>query len=370
MAYTGKKIISLDEVQALNLIDAYVPATTLLDSESTIRSTVRVNIGKLGYEIKLYGKNISNNIISAGTVCYANSINSIVCLNIASNILYENNEFCFGVVESDINPDEYGILILKGVLSNIDTSTLNDNDLLWLSTDGTISTSKQNKKYIQLCIGFVIKSDSIGTIYVDNKFIPSIKMLGNINLDNITDGQSLVWDDELECLVPSDISFGPTGPTGRSGESITGPTGVSGQSITGPTGVSGQSITGPTGSSGQSITGPTGVSGQSITGPTGVSGQSITGPTGLKGATGASGLSITGPTGVKGATGASGLSITGPTGVSGQSITGPTGPTGMSPTNSVQYDAGSSYPVYYVRVVPYAPTGGIIAGSFYAIMST
>lgn len=48
MAYTGKKIISLDEVQALNLIDAYVPATTLLDSESTIRSTVRVNIGTLG----------------------------------------------------------------------------------------------------------------------------------------------------------------------------------------------------------------------------------------------------------------------------------------------------------------------------------
>lgn len=103
MAYTGKKIISLDEVQALNLIDAYVPATTLLDSESTIRSTVRVNIGKLGYEIKLYGKNISNNIISGGTVCYANSINSIVCLNIASDILYENNQFCFGVVESDIN---------------------------------------------------------------------------------------------------------------------------------------------------------------------------------------------------------------------------------------------------------------------------
>ena len=273
MAYTGKKIISLDEVQALNLIDAYVPATTLLDSESTIRSTVRVNIGKLGYEIKLYGKNISNNIISAGTVCYANSINSIVCLNIASNILYENNEFCFGVVESDINPDEYGILILKGVLSNIDTSTLNDNDLLWLSTDGTISTSKQNKKYIQLCIGFVIKSDSIGTIYVDNKFIPSIKMLGNINLDNITDGQSLVWDDELECLVPSDISFGPTGPTGPTGESITGPTGPTG--LKGATGASGLSITGPTGVSGQSITGPTGVSGQSITCPTGVSGHII-----------------------------------------------------------------------------------------------
>jgi len=52
VAYTGKKIISLDEVQALNLIDAYVPATTLLDSESTIRSTVRVNIGKLGYEAR------------------------------------------------------------------------------------------------------------------------------------------------------------------------------------------------------------------------------------------------------------------------------------------------------------------------------
>jgi hypothetical protein len=116
------------------------------------------------------------------------------------------------------------------VLSNIDTSTLNDNDLLWLSTNGTISTSKQNKKYIQLCIGFVIKSDSIGTIYVDNKFIPSIKMLGNINLDNITDGQSLVWDEELECLVPSDISFGPTGPTGSSGQSITGPTGPTGNS--------------------------------------------------------------------------------------------------------------------------------------------
>ena len=156
---------------------------------------------------------------------------------------------------------------------------------------------------------------------MQNKYIEQVILkLPNISIDNINNAiVPIVNDIDNTKLfgrihLNDIISHGPTGPTGVSGQSITGPTGVSGQSITGPTGVSGQSITGPTGVSGQSITGPTGVSGQSITGPT--------------------------------------------------------GPTGMSPTNSVQYDAGSSYPVYYVRVVPYAPTGGIIAGSFYAIMST
>ncbi len=110
-----------------------------------------------GRKIKVYngtGNTISNNKI---VVVKGKRI------TLASNTNVDAAEYPLGYTLSSISPGSYGEVLLEGSIQNINSSSYSDGALLYLSTNGNITTTKPATSII---IGAVITSDATnGSIY-------------------------------------------------------------------------------------------------------------------------------------------------------------------------------------------------------------
>jgi predicted RecA/RadA family phage recombinase len=122
---------------------------------------------------------------------------------LASNANTDVTEYPLGYTLSSINAGNYGEVLLEGSIQNINSSSYSDGALLYLSTNGNVTTTKPATSII---IGAVITSDtSNGSIYF-KVFFPKTSW-GDITGDitNQTDLQNAL-DDKFD---------NPTGTTSQ-----------------------------------------------------------------------------------------------------------------------------------------------------------
>jgi hypothetical protein len=325
------------------------------------QSTVHMVVNKTGA-----------NISRGAAVRLFGSSGQRVGIALAQAINEAGSSKTFGIAAEQIDDNKTGFVITEGFLRNINTQTLAEGAIIWLSpsTPGGMTTTKPSAPDHLVMMGVCVIQANNGIIFVKIQNGYEVDELHDVKYTNLTTGDLLtrtssgLWENISRQSLSSDPLFtGPTGPTGAA-STVTGPTGSSGNTgSTGPTGAAGyigaDGATGPTGPTGaQGIQGPTGNTGtQGATGPTGSIG--LVGPTGPTGAigligstgpTGAAGAAstVTGPTGPTGAAGAA-STVTGPTGPTGaagaaSTVTGPTGPIGPTGATGLTGDIGPTGP--------------------------
>lgn len=293
------------------------------------------------------------NILNGQAVIIAGSQGNRLTISLARANAESTSSKAFGVLTEDININQSGFVTTEGLVRGINTSTLIEGAIVWLSPDvlGGLTTTKPSAPAHLVMIGVCVRQHAtVGMLYVKVTNGFELEELHNVDIDNPQNGDALVYD-QLSQQWKNKQAVGPTGPQGLQGvqgiQGIQGDQGIQGETgIQGPTGPQGiQGVTGPTGPQGiQGVTGPTGAQGiQGELGPTGPTGADSTvigptGPTGEQGIQGVQGIQgiqgDTGPTGPQGLQGIQGIQgevgPTGPTGSTG--AIGPTGPTGADST--------------------------------------
>lgn len=341
---------------------------------------------QLGQEVHQLVKSSTNSGLLEGKAVYlAGSDGSNILANYAQANSENNSTRTFGIMTETANAGSKGFCTTFGLVRNIDTSTLTEGAIVWLSptVPGGLTTTKPQAPDHGVVMGICLRRHaSVGAIFVSVTNGFELEELHNVKINNVTDGQVLAYN-ATTGLWENVTAVGPQGPQGIQGiQGIQGETGPVGP--TGATGLNWQgtwsagtdyvnddavyyngsswfaagdptvgevpeigavhwmplALMGATGATGP--TGATGATGpQGATGPTGPQGPQ--GIQGLKGDTGDTGPQ--GPQGIQGETGPQGpqgiqgiQGETGPTGATG--ATGPTGPTGViAATSPLAYNA-------------------------------
>jgi hypothetical protein len=136
-----------------------------------------------------------------------------------------------------------GFIVTQGLINglNTDISGWVIGDPLWLSDtiSGGITNQLPTKPNCRTRIGTILNVDATeGKIFVSIQYTPRINTLCDVDIDDIQNGESIVWDNDRFIRLDTSLLIGPTGATGPQG--ATGATGP--QGATGATGATGPSF--------------------------------------------------------------------------------------------------------------------------------
>lgn len=368
------------------------------DTDSTLDLGMNANVTQqIGMEQYVYAKSETNSGIAEGYVYYisgATGGNKLVQL--AQSNTAAASKATIGVATETTAGGSKGFIttfgLVRGLADGLFTE-IDEGDTLYLSatTPGRFTNVAPEAPNHRIRVGYCVRKQSNNNeIFVSVQLGLDVDELCDVNISEVSDGQSLVWDSATSTWVnetvlgqPTVLSVGtvtsgtvaavtvtgdapsqtlnfvlPKGDKGDTGETgATGATGATGPQ--GPQGIQGEKgdkgdkgdtgntgATGPAGPQGeQGPQGPQGIQGETgATGATGPQGeQGIQGIQGIQGETGATGpqgeTGPQGPQGIQGETGATGPQ--GPQGETGATgATGPQGPSGVVTANSpILYDA-------------------------------
>lgn len=185
-------------------------------------------------------------------VSSVNVIDGTVYIQKMSN----NTEKFLGFTTSSVADQTKCIVVTRGLITGVNTSSYSAGDILYLSATGTITTTKPSSTYIQK-IGEVLFSNASGSIYLFNdetllpKLTSSYIWVGNgsnevvetlLNTTNVPEGTALYFTDER-----AQDAIGNSLGTGLSYNDSTGA--ISNSGVTGLTGTTNEIVvSGSTGS--------------------------------------------------------------------------------------------------------------------------
>lgn len=185
--------------------DTATPATTLSTGETRWNDTVKTIETKLsasvvlqhGQEVLVRVFNNSGASISNGTAVYisgAPGSSPIAYIEKASNTNYAQSSRVLGLATETIADQAYGFVCVMGVVNDINTSSFNVGDVVYLSgTAGTLTAVAPTPPSIKVAIGIVLQShSSSGRIIVRPLFFPRPEDLSNVNVSAMAVGDVLM----------------------------------------------------------------------------------------------------------------------------------------------------------------------------------
>jgi hypothetical protein len=164
---------------------------------------------ELGHVVRnLSGQSISNGIIVMVTGASGNKIT----VDIADSSYPNISSATFAVVTETINNNSTGRVTTEGVVRGLDTSTLTEGSSVWLGANGSFTDLKPLTPNYLVHIGWVVRShSSAGSILVKVQNGSNIEELHNVLIDNVQEGQGLVWDAANGYWKNSDLASGGGG---------------------------------------------------------------------------------------------------------------------------------------------------------------
>ena len=105
-------------------------------------------------------------------------------------------KFFIGVADDDIDNGQIGKVVHFGVIDKVNTNAFSDGDVLWCdpSVPGGFTTTEPNAPAVKLASAIVLNSSTNGKLLVRVQGNEGIHELHDVHIEDITDGQSLVWD--------------------------------------------------------------------------------------------------------------------------------------------------------------------------------
>lgn len=179
-----------------------VGGTSPISASGTTAITVSIDSSILTAEnaarIRTYVRNTTASTITKGSVVYLDGSNGTVpsIKNALANADATSSR-TFGIVEADIPTNSNGYVTNQGLLSPLDTSTVADGAVLWLSPTvaGAFTTTKPAGPNHGVLVGIVVKGTSVGagSIYVLIKNGSELDEIHDVNITSPVTGQSIIW---------------------------------------------------------------------------------------------------------------------------------------------------------------------------------
>jgi len=144
-------------------------------------------------------KNETGSTIAAGTAVMAvgsngNSGHILIAPMVADGSV--EPRYFIGVVKENISNGQTGKVVHFGMVSKINTNAFNDGDVLWCDPNnaGGFTTTEPEAPSIKLAVAIVLNASTNGKILVRVQGNEGIHELHDVHIEDVTDGQALVWD--------------------------------------------------------------------------------------------------------------------------------------------------------------------------------
>lgn len=161
--------------------------------EVKVSDTVSI---QLGQETQARVKNNTGVLISNGQVVYIDSASGANPLaKIATTADPDIAQRTFGMATEDIAINGFGAITTEGLVRDVNTSAFSEGAMLWLSTNGSITTTEPVAPTPKISIGMVLRSNAInGVIYVKIRAIARNSKLSDVYAPTLANGDILRWN--------------------------------------------------------------------------------------------------------------------------------------------------------------------------------
>jgi hypothetical protein len=143
-------------------------------------------------------KNTTGNTLNPGTVVFFNGSDTFPTVTLADYNSYTTSEGTIGIIAHSIANNTEGYVITSGIARNIPLTPYSNGAELYLATSGSFTATRPVAPLPEVYLGTVIRSGSDGVLSVNVELGFEIEELHNVKIDNVQNGDTLVWDSTLQ----------------------------------------------------------------------------------------------------------------------------------------------------------------------------
>ena len=106
-------------------------------------------------------------------------------------------KYFIGVADDDINNGQIGKVVHLGVIDKVNTNAFSDGDVLWCdpTIPGGFTTTEPEAPAVKLAAAIVLNSATNGKLLVRVQGNEGLHELHDVHIEDVLDGQALVWDE-------------------------------------------------------------------------------------------------------------------------------------------------------------------------------
>ena len=119
-------------------------------------------------------------------------------------------KYYLGILEETIANGEFGKAVNLGIVDQINTNAFNDGDVLWCdpTIPGGLTVTEPEAPAVKLATAFVLNASTNGKLAVRVQGNEGIHELHDVHIEDVTDGQALVWDATQGYWKNGDVASG------------------------------------------------------------------------------------------------------------------------------------------------------------------
>ena len=123
--------------------------------------------------------------------------------------------YFIGVAYDDIDNGQIGKVVHFGVIDKVNTNAFSDGDVLWCdpTIPGGFTTTEPEAPAVKLSAAIVLNSSTNGKILVRVQGNEGIHELHDVHIEDVLDGQALVWDEAQGYWKNGTVAGGSGGAT-------------------------------------------------------------------------------------------------------------------------------------------------------------
>jgi hypothetical protein len=123
--------------------------------------------------------------------------------------------YFIGVADDDINNGQIGKVVHFGVIDKVNTNAFSDGDVLWCdpTIPGGFTTTEPEAPAVKISAAIVLNSSTNGKLLVRVQGNEGIHELHDVHIEDVLDGQALVWDEAQGYWKNGTVAGGSGGAT-------------------------------------------------------------------------------------------------------------------------------------------------------------
>ena len=122
-------------------------------------------------------------------------------------------KYFIGVADDDIDNGQIGKVVHFGVIDKVNTNAFSNGDVLWCdpTTPGGFTTTEPEAPAVKLSAAIVLNSSTNGKLLIRVQGNEGIHELHDVHIEDVTNGQALVWDATQGYWKNGDVASGGGG---------------------------------------------------------------------------------------------------------------------------------------------------------------
>lgn len=119
-------------------------------------------------------------------------------------------KYYIGILEETIANGEFGKAVHFGVIDQVNTNAFSDGDVLWCdpTIPGGLTATEPEAPAVKLATAFVLNASTNGKLAVRVQGNEGIHELHDVHIEDVTNGQALVWDATQGYWKNGDVASG------------------------------------------------------------------------------------------------------------------------------------------------------------------